>query len=251
MLNEILEKGQKTIIKGNEFLETKAYCLPFLERMKKYTDMFECFAICPSQLSIGTNGEPQMVYNKVHIEAILPGNDPDISEVIGFTYALDTRKPVARIYKAWKNNETGSLMLNNTNYIESQTIEPETPLNFSAVNRLLEKDLDWEWINRLKSTVWETTNDQVNYKLGQWLRFAINFSITDDYGKVKIATNDIIAGYKLLFDDSKSSFFTSLGVTCDYHKTLNALSSILYNSQKDPVNLIVKSYLLKDIISFQ
>jgi hypothetical protein len=251
MLNEIIEKGQKTIIKGNEYLETKAYCLPFLERMRKYTDMFDCFAICPQQLSIGPNGEPQMVYNKVHIEAILPGNNPDISEVIGFTYALDTRKPVARIYKAWKNNVSGSLMLNNSNYIINQTIEPETSLNFSGVQKLLETELDWDWIERLKSTCWEASNDQVNYKLGQWIRFAINFNVSDEYGKVKIATNDIIAGYKLLFEDSNSPFFTSLGIQCNFHKTLDALSSILYNSQKDPVNLIVKSYLLKDIISFQ
>ena len=33
MLNEILTKGQKTIIRDNEYLETKAYCTPFIEKM--------------------------------------------------------------------------------------------------------------------------------------------------------------------------------------------------------------------------
>lgn len=250
MLNEILTKGQKTIIRDNEYLETKAYCSPFIEKMSKYTDMFECYALTPPQLSVDLQGEPQMIYNKVHIEAILPGNDPEISEIVGFTYALDTRKPVARIYKAWKRNDSGCLFLNDRNFIESQTIESATPLNFSAVPRILEKELNWDWINRLKTTTWRTDNDQVNFRLGQWLRFAMNFNVTDEYGKVKVATNDIINGYKLLFEDSKSIFFTSLGIDCSYYTTLSALSSIIYSTQKDPVNLIYKSYLLKDIISF-
>jgi hypothetical protein len=250
MLNEILIKGQKTIIRDNEYLETKAYCTPFIERMSKYTDMFECYALTPPQLSVDPQGEPQMIYNKVHIEAILPGNDAEISEIIGFTYALDTRKPVARIYKAWKRNDSGCLFLNDRNFIESQTIESATPLNFSAIPRILEKELNWDWINKLKTTTWHTDNDQVNFRLGQWLRFAMNFNITDEYGKVKVATNDIINGYKLLFEDSKSNLFTSLGIDCSYYTTLSALSSIIYSTQKDPVNLIYKSYLLKDIISF-
>lgn len=250
MLNEILKKGQKTIIRENEYLETKAYCSPFIDKMSKYTDMFECYALTPPQLAIDGQGEPQMVYNKVHIEAILPGNDAEISEIIGFSYALDTRKPVARIYKAWKRNDTGCLFLNDRNFIDSQTIEPNTPLNFNVLPRIFEKELNWDWIDRLKNNTWRTDNDQVNFRLGQWVRFAMNFHITDEYGKVKIATNDIINGYKMLFEDSKSNMFTALGVDCSYYNTLSALSTIIYDNQKDPVNLIQKSYLLKDIISF-
>lgn len=250
MLQEILEKGQKTIIKNNEFFDTKTYCTPFIDKLSKFTDIFECYALTPPQLAINNNGEPQMVYNKVHIEAILPGNNPDISEIIGFTYALDTRKPVARIYKAWKRNDTGCLFLNDRNFIESQTIDSLTPLNYSSVPRLLEKELDWNWIEKLNNNSWNTINDQVNHKLGQWIRFAINFHITDEYGKVKIATNDIINGYKNLFEESSSNFFISMGKDCSYYNTLSAMSSIIYENQKDPINLIVKSYLLKDILSF-
>lgn len=249
MLKEILEKGQKTIIKDKEFYETKAYCLPFVEQMQKYTDWFECYALTPAQLAINHNGETQYVYNKVHIEAVLPGNDPNISEILGFSYALDTKKPVARIYKAWKRNDTGCLFLNDRNFIVSQTIDPDMRLNYSPIQKLMETDLNWDWILGLQEKQWSTMNDSVNIKLGQWIRFAINFHVTDDYGKVKLATNDIISGYKSLFEDSKSNFFTSLGSTCDFYKTLSAMSTIIYSSQKDPVNLIQKSYLLKDILS--
>lgn len=215
--------------------------------MGKYTNEFIYEAIPPSQVSISPDGSENMIYNKVHIEAILPADN--ISEVIGFTYALDARKPVVRFYKAWKRNNTGCLFLNDDNFIISQDLEPERTINYSPIEKLVEKQLNYEWIDNLQRTSWKATNDEVNMRLGRWVRFAINFFHNSEYGKVKIATNDIINGYKSLFEDSDSFFFKSLGVDCLNFEMLSAFSTILYESKKDPVNLIIKTRLLNSILS--
>lgn len=240
--------GQKTRIKNNDFFSTEAYITPFIERMSKYTDDFIYEAIPVGQVSINPDGSENMIYNKVHVEAILP-SDNDISEVIGFTYALDARKPVVRFYKAWKRNDTGCLLLNNDTFINSQDLEPERTINYNPVEQLLQKELNYKWIDTLKQVSWKATNDEVNYRLGQWIRFAINFFSNSEYGKVKIATNDIINGYKSLFEDSKSFFFKSLGVDCVNYELISAFSTILYENKKDPVNLIIKTKLLTNILS--
>lgn len=246
-LKELL-LGQKTRIRSNDYFSTEAYVTPFIERMSKYTDQFIYEAVPASQVSVNPDGSENMIYNKVHVEAILPGGE-EISESMGFTYALDARKPVVRFYKAWKRNDTGCLLLNDDNFIHSQDLEPETTINYKAVEQLLEKQLDYSWIEKIQQTSWKATNDEVNYRLGQWIRFAINFFINSEYGKVKIATNDIVNGYKKLFETSSSNFFKSLGTDCINYEMLSAFSTVLYENKKDPVNLIVKTRLLNSILS--
>jgi hypothetical protein len=248
-LTELLKTGQKTRIRNNDYFSTEAYVTPFLERMRKYTDCFVCQAVPPSQVSINPDGSENMVYNKVHVEAVLPSNREDISEIIAITYGLDTRKPFARIYKAWKRNDTGCLLLNDSNFILTQDLEPEKTLNYTPIEFLLEKELNWDWIESLFNNSWKADNDQVNYRLGQWVRFAINFFDNSEYGKVKIAANDIITGYKSMFEDIDSKFYMPLATECLNYHMLTAMSSVIYDNKKDPTNLIIKTKLLNSILS--
>lgn len=248
-LTELLEKGQKTRIHGNDYFSTKTYVTPFIERLNKITDDFICQAVPPGQVSIAPDGTENMIYNKVHVEAVLPSNQADISEVIVFTYGLDTKRPFARFYKAWKRNDTGCLFLNDQRFVVTQDLEPERTLNYSPVDMLLEKELNKEWLDKLSLNGWEASNDQVNYRLGQWVRFAINFFNNSEYGKVKIATNDIITGYKNLFEETNSPFYTPLAHGCSYYQALSSMSQVIYDNKKDPTNLIVKTILLNSILS--
>ena len=247
-LEELL-KGQKTRIRNNEFFSTEAYVMPFIERMKKYTDDFVCQAIGPTQLSLDQQGNEHTLYNKVLVEAVLPGGDEINSEVIGFTYSLDSRKPLVRFFKCFKRADTGALFLNNEKFIVTKDLEPEIPVIYSPIDKLMEMELSWDWIQDLQQHEWTASNDTVNFKLGQWIRFAIAFSIDEIYGKIKIAPNDVISGYKSLFEDSESIFFSSLGKNVNFYNTLTAFNSILYESRKDPVNLIRKTILMKNILS--
>lgn len=244
-----LLKGQSTTIKGNEFLSTEAYITPFLDRVSKLTNDFVCRAISPNQLSINKNGEVNSLYNKVLIEAVIP-YDGVYATVVGMSYALDVKKPICKFFVGIKENlESGHLYLNNSHNIVNQEIEAEKTLNYTLLDRLLETDNNiYDWCQNLKTIDFDSSNDNVNYKLGQWVRFAINFNVTNEFGVIKIAAADIISAYKMLFEDSKSPYFVSMGAHTEYSRIYNAFSKVVYDS-KDIVNIPDKTYLLKDILS--
>lgn len=244
-----LLKGQSTQIKGREFFSTEAYITPFIERMSRLTDDFVCRAIEPTQLSISSNGEINTIYNKVLIEACMPSNSAT-TESIGMAYAIDARKPICKFYRCIKDNSSsGHLYIDSDRYIVNQPLEPESTLNYSLLDSLMDKELTTtEWMNSLEFMDFNASNDEVNYKLGQWIRFAINFAINNEFGSIKIATNDIIAAYRSLFEDMKSPYSTSLGAHTTYANIYDAFSKIIYDG-KDIVNLIDKTYLLKSILS--
>ena len=62
-LQKLLE-GKATIIKGNEFLETKEYVQSFIDQMSRFTDKFIVNVQEPSQV-IFTNDSRNTTYNKV------------------------------------------------------------------------------------------------------------------------------------------------------------------------------------------
>ena len=98
-LQKLLE-GKATIIKGNEFLETKEYVQSFIDQMSKFTDKFIVNVQEPSQV-IFTNDSRNTTYNKVWIQAIMPKQEEDLNEIYHFVYALDTRVPVYKIFRSY------------------------------------------------------------------------------------------------------------------------------------------------------
>lgn len=216
--------------------------------MRGITDDFTIKVIEPSQVTINPDGTTDAAYNKVSIEAVVP-DGLDYSEVIGMTYALDVRKPMVKFFRCLKSNTYEHLVIDNDNFITNQTLDPESNIDYRPLDRLLEADFHMEdFISAIKGIDFHATNANVNFKLGQWIRFAINFSLGFEYGKVKIATNDIISGYKQLFEDSNSDFFRSLGAHHNYMDIYQSFASVIYDS-KDIVNVVDKTRLLKDILS--
>ena len=246
---EDLLEGQSTIIRGKEFNETKAYVQPFIDRFKSETDDFRIRVISPSQLSVSADGTVNQVYNRVLIEAVIP-TAFDIADVVGMTYALDVRYPVVKFFKGVKDNlEGGQLYIDNTNNIVYGDITPDTPIDYSILDRLIAKEVKTnEWMESLKTKDFDASNDNVNYTLGQWVRFALNIERSTDYGTIKIGYADIVSGYKYLFETRDSNYYKGLGVHTDYLNIFSAMSDVIYNS-KDIVNIPEKTVLLKQILS--
>ena len=98
-----LLRGKATRIKDKEYFTTEQYVTPFLERMAKFTDDFIIQAKPADQISLTPNGDvnfEDIIYNRVNIEAVLPDEYcfEGHKQVVGFVYALDTRKPVVKEY---------------------------------------------------------------------------------------------------------------------------------------------------------
>lgn len=62
-LSRLLE-GKATIIKGKEYLPTKEYVQPFIDKMSKYTNQFIVHVQEPDQLLIN-NENNDTTYNRV------------------------------------------------------------------------------------------------------------------------------------------------------------------------------------------
>lgn len=61
---EGLEAGKPTIIKDNEYLATKDYTEPFIEKMKKFTTDFVVNVQMPDQITVSGSNQ-DITYNRV------------------------------------------------------------------------------------------------------------------------------------------------------------------------------------------
>ena len=247
-IDELL-KGQSTIIRGKEYNDTKSYVMPFLEKFSDYTEDFRARVVAPSQLSVSVDGTVNQVYTRVLVEAVAPITH-DLAEVIGMVYALDTRYPVVKFFKCIKDNmEGGQLYIDNVANIAYSDIAPESPIDYTQLNRLADKEIKTlDWMDSLKTKDFDCSNDNVNKSLGQWIRFALNIERKTDYGLVKIGHQDIVSGYKYLFEDEDSPHYKSLGGHREYFDIFSAMSDVVYNG-RDIINIPEKTVLLKQILS--
>ena len=139
---EQLLQGKATIIKGNEFFTTKAYAEPFLDRMSKYTDEFIINVKPADQISLTKEQEvnfEDIVYNRVWIQAVLPDEYAyeNHKRVMSMLYALDTRKPVVKMYTGALNMACLNLCVFNPDALNTAELEPQTAINFSTIQTLM------------------------------------------------------------------------------------------------------------------
>lgn len=142
-LNELL-KGKGTRIKNNEYFPTEAYINPFLERLHNITDDFRVQVQLPNQVTLDSDGKittEDITYNRVWIQAVLPDelNFKNHKQVIGLVYGLDVRKPIYKIYTGGLNMACTNLCIFNPDDLEVKELCPQSPMNFKAVNRMIEE----------------------------------------------------------------------------------------------------------------
>jgi len=244
-----LFKGKATIIKNKEFFPTKSYVEPFLERMSAFTDDFSIQVKLPDQITT-LKGNDDVTYNRVLIQAVLPEkySIDKHDEVIGFLYGIDVKKPVVKIYRGYLNQACTNLCVFNPTWLNVQELTPETPIDYSSIQSLMEYTNDFEVnLNKLKST-YVDRNLRTQY-LGEWVDYSLRDSQDYGFGKVKLAVSTPIDAYKQLFIDQESSYYIPEGLDPSMYDIYNSFTQIITDGiKKDLMNAFEKTILVNRIL---
>ena len=256
-LNELLA-GKATRIKSKEYYSTAAYVEPFLERAQKLTKEFRVQVQLPNQVTYTAAGDintEDITYNRVLIEAILPDeykfNDDPHRAVLGMVYGIDVRKPVVKFFKGQERMSCTNLCVFSPELLSCQDLEAETAVDYKPFERIIEQTDDTAtWMNKLISTDFNCSTQNVNESLGRWIRNCIGLSFDNHYGKAKLAVSTPIDAYKSLFEKEDSEYYAGInsGMVSMY-QVYNAFTQVLTDGmKKDPFNIFEKTLLLKDIL---
>lgn len=250
-INELLE-GKPLIIKNKEFLSTKTYVEPFLERLSKYTDNFIAQAISPDILSKQSNeGEINNTFSRVWVQAVMPdeaGFD-NHDRVCGMVYGLDVRKPVVKFYVGGLNRACCNLCVFSPSFLDVKELEPEKAIDYRVIDRLLtQTDNVRSILEKLSNTDVEYDEVKINENLGDWVRKTMNMSFTNQLSKVKLSTSSAIDAYKLLYEKEDSPYFVPKGTNTDMFNIYNAWTQVITNDSKDIVNKAEKTLLVGNIL---
>ena len=248
---EQLLQGKATKIKEKEFFTTKAYVEPFFDRMSKYTEEFIINVKPADQISLTPNGEvnfDDIVYNRVWIQAVLPDEYAyeNHKKVISMLYALDTRKPVVKIYTGALNMACLNLCVFSPDALNVAELEPTTAINYSPINLLMGMN------DTIKSTLEKLdkmtfNRNEIYEDLGLWIDRCITSKFNSGFGTVKIAESAPVNVYKDLFYNEDSNYYTQ-GEEVDGFTVYNAFTDLITQDKKDLVNKFEKTILIKEIM---
>lgn len=246
-IDELL-KGKQTIIKNREFFPTRTYVEPFLDRMSAFTDDFRIQVKVPDQMTL-SHEATDLTYNRVLIQAVLPEKHSieQHDEVIGFLYGIDVKKPVAKIYRGYLNQACTNLTVFNAQWLRVQELLPGDPIDYSAINNLLEETGDFKArLQKLKDTI--ISRDLRKQYLGEWVDYSLREYQDYGYGKVKIAVSTPIDAYKLLFIDSESDYFIPEGIDPSLYDIYNSFTQIITDDKKDIMNKFEKTMIINRLL---
>jgi len=246
-----LLQGKATKIKEKEFFTTKAYVEPFFDRMSKYTEEFIINVKPADQISLTPSGEvnfDDIVYNRVWIQAVLPDEYAyeNHKRVMSMLYALDTRKPVVKMYTGALNMACLNLCVFNPDALNVAELEPTTAINFSPVNLLMGMT-DTIKITLEKMSKMTFNRNTIYEDLGLWVDRCITAKYNSGFGTVKIAESAPINVYKSLFYEEDSNYYVQ-GDEVDGFTVYNAFTDLITQDKKDLVNKFEKTLLVKEIM---
>ena len=247
-----LLQGKATRIKDKEYFTTEQYVVPFLERMSKFTIEFIIQAKPADQISLTPNGDvnfEDIIYNRVNIEAVLPNEYcyEGHKQVVGFVYALDTRKPVIKEYMGGLRTACLNLCTFNPAALSVQELQPEHAIDYNFLNYCLEL-VDDMGVKLRQLENMEFTKEQMYNELGQQIDRCINFKFHNDFGTVKLPESLTIEVYKNLFYNEKSDYFTQNAIVSGFD-VYQAYTDIICNGKsKDLVNRFEKTFLVSRIM---
>ena len=250
-----LLQGKATRIKDKEYFKTEQYVVPFLERMSKLANEFIIQAKPADQISLTPNGDvnfEDIIYNRVNIEAVLPDEYcfEGHKQVVGFVYALDTRKPVVKQYMGGLRTACLNLCTFNPAALSVQELEPETAINYNFLGHCLEiADNMGARLHELSSM--EFTKEMMYQELGYQIDRCINSKFHNDFGTIKLPESLPIEVYKNLFYNEKSAYFTNDDRVSGFD-VYQAYTDIICNGKsKDLVNRFEKTLLVSRIMGLR
>ena len=248
---EQLLQGKATKIKEKEFFTTKAYVEPFFDRMSKYTEEFIINVKPADQISLTPSGEvnfDDIVYNRVWIQAVLPDEYAyeNHKRVMSMLYALDTRKPVVKMYTGALNMACLNLCVFNPDALNVAELEPITAINYSPINLLMGmNDTIKSTLEKLDKMIFN--RNEIYEDLGLWIDRCITSKFNSGFGTVKITESAPINVYKDLFYNEDSNYYTK-GEEVDGFTVYNAFTDLITQDKKDLVNKFEKTILIKEIM---
>lgn len=245
---EKLLEGKSTVIKENEYLETKEYVNPFIELMKKFTNDFSIQVQLPSQLTI-TDSKEDITYNRVWVQAIMPEkcNKAGYAETYNLVYALDVRKPIYKVFKAYKDRKTSNLFVFNSMWLNVYELKPkENFIEFDEIVKNFMQLTDDSEIrfNKMKKEFLSSDTEDRQQKLGELIEDSMLFEINNKGGKVKIAPVMVLKAYQNVYLDSSSKNYVPDTEKCSMFNYVNAFSSLITEDNKDIVNRFEKNLLI-------
>lgn len=251
-ISKLLE-GKCTVIKDNEYLSTKEYVNPFIELMKKFTNDFSIQVQLPSQLTI-TDSEKDITYNRVWVQAIMSEkcNRCGFAETYNLVYALDVRKPVYKIFKAYKDRKTNNLYVFNENWLSVYELKPsEEFIEFDEViKNLMQLTDDSELrFKKLNNEFLSSVDEDRQRKLGELIEDSMLFEINNKGGKIKIAPAMVLKAYQNVYLDSSSKNYVPDTEECSMFNYVDAFSSLITEDNKDIINRFEKNLLIYNMFN--
>lgn len=246
--------GKATNIKGKKYFSTAAYIEPFIKRMSKYTDNFIINGIQPDQITFDQEGDinvENLTWNRMWVQAVLPDNDyfPNHDHVVGMVYGLDVRKPVIKLYMGGLNRACCNLCVFSPSFLDVKELEPGKAIDYRPIDRLMKQTDDVKAVlEKLSNTEVEYNEKQINENLGNWVRKTLNFSFSDQFNKVKLATSSAIDTYKLLYEKEDSPYFVPKDSVTDMFNIYNAWTQVITDDKRDILNKCEKTLLVSNIL---
>lgn len=249
---EQLLQGKATRIKDREYFSSEAYITPFIDRMSKFTNDFIINVKPADQISLTPNGDvnfEDIIYNRVNVEAVLPDEYAyeGHKQVVGFVYALDTRKPIVKQYVGAVRSACLNLCVFNPEALSVQELEPETAINYSFLGHCLSlTDNINEKLTKLSNLVF--TKEETFEQLGIWIDNCINHKFSSLAGNVKLSESTPVEAYKNIWYNKKSAYYSEVDEVSGFD-IYNSFTDIICNGKSaDLVNRFEKTYLVSEIM---
>lgn len=244
----------KVVLKDVEYKSPNELITPFVEKLKPFSEEFvnRSDSIAKTVDAKGdAKGDANSIYTKISTMCILKREMPvkDYKQIIGLGYALDVRKPYYKIYGGYLNTRYNSLLMINPD-IQHYEIDPYSQeFELSYVDFLLNKTID---LVQCDNAIHETISGDklsVSEELGSAIINSLDLSFNFGFGKIKIATSLIIKMYNEIYKiKGNGPFSFSPGADCDVYYYYNALSNLIYNNNKDIINIPEKTLLIRSIL---
>lgn len=239
---DLLFKGKSTIIKERTFLPTEDYVKEFVETMSKFTDKFIVNVALPSQLTL-TNKEEDITFNKVWIQAIMPGSN-SLKEVINLIYVLDIKKPCYKVFRTY--TEDGNHIAFNEKWMYTGLIKDDQIFKL-PIKELMEMENNVPIIvEKMQKTF--LNNDCKHELLGKLIEKSMLFEFDSISGKVKLSPNNVIKAHENIYMDSTSKLYKKDQEASVYDLYVALLEQIKDGYKKDIVNVFEKSCLIKNLL---
>lgn len=188
------------------------------------------------------------------MQAVMP-NSNDVcgyAETFNLVYALDVRKPVYKLFKAYKDRKTGNLFVFDSQWLSVYELKPDTAfIDFEqSIKNLMEMTDDSEIrFNRLNKEFLSSRAKDKQQKLGSLIENSMFFEYCNKGGKVKLAPAMVLKAFQNVYMDSSSRNYVSETEESSLFNYLDAFSTLVTQDSKDIVNRFEKSALALQILN--